>query len=315
MKDQITVIGVTEAEKDEIRYGINMRRQALLKEEKRLQEMGLGNGPVRQALDLHEGDGSTGGLAFKFASAEDTLDMFQDPEPTGEIRTQVPHDDVGVADSWESLAHLYLYLESLLHDWLAEDPHPLLLDSDGHVFRLEPELICQVKYIGEKCGTEECWELASIGRFCAIHYMPADPEEEEEEEPEITSSVLGEKRKLARQMIAEASFLSVPRRKNLLEYLDQGADEDWIQEILDGIEEEKIPALPHGWVSTEGEPESPFQGLEWASKAARELAEAQGVPVEYLKPTGAGRKIRKRDVEDAISAWISAEARKADQDE
>ena len=71
-------------ERKEVARSLTTRREDLDKERKRLEDRGLRTDPVDEVLAIHRGDGATNGLVSKFAP-QDNRDIFDDPEPVGDI--------------------------------------------------------------------------------------------------------------------------------------------------------------------------------------------------------------------------------------
>ena len=310
-------ITVTDDERQEVSSSLDMRRQDLKKERKRLVDRGLGAESVDEALKVHQGDGVSGGLTGKFAE-QDNTDLFESPTPDGKVLVRLLKGKRKKATylHLEDEAGCQKEIQGALPRWFPDpsgdpsdvDVAPLLVDENGELFAAWPRLTLDYEYMGSKCQEDSCWAPASRSGFCSTHYVIPEGEEEDTTEADPAEEIARQKRDLAAQIIRDSGDLSDDRKDMLLDFL-QEAPEDWVEGVLELGPSGKMPGLPSTWARAQVDV---YAGLSF-SKVAELLAREWEVPREYLEGKGTGQngKLTKGNVEDAHNAHISAEARAA----
>lgn len=315
MDDDRIEVTVTEEERQEVATSLEARRSILKKEKAKLKDMGISPEPVEEVIRLHLGDGATSGLVAKFAP-QDNGNLFDSPQPKGKVLVRLNLN----AQEPEEMEYVHLLdpsgceqeVRDFCPQWFPEVVEgelgvPLLVDEAGELFQVVPKLSVGFEYLGPMCSEDGCWAPASRGGLCSTHYVAPEPEPEPEPQ-NPTENIRAQERQLVGQMLQDAAWLPVARRELLLGYLEEAPDE-WVVQALKSLPKgEEPPEQPLVKFNLD-----PYEGLSFTQVASILAREADGLPREYLEGKGTGQngKLTKGDVEDAISAWVSAEARAA----
>lgn len=305
-------------EREEVRIGLAMRRKDLEKEKDRLEERHLSTYPALDKLNVHRGDGSSGGLSARFADTLGQADMFPDTSaPQGEIRNLMDVDGVDLADAepceaeeegWYDQGDIAEEFTQSLAEWNGT----LVEDQNGQLFRVRPSLSIGWEYVGQRTPEE-------VEAALEAH---AEEEAKDAEESEIgrARSKFESLKAIAIEKIRDATNLSVPAREHLVAYAVSRTPDDveWVRAWAKGDPKNgvaELPLVPDDWepdrqtAEADRQHTEALEGLKWASPSAKELAIAKDIDPLVLAAVGSGpRGFTKANVEDAISRRISTEA-------
>lgn len=308
------MVPVSDRERSEVAAGLQMRKDALEKERKKVEELGVATGAIDAVLAVHRGNGASGGLAARFARS-DTAEMFPDVEapraPQGKVRQLVRVQDDAEALLSEplegpdgepfELSEVEVSLTTgegaFALETVPEWDGQLVEDEAGHIFRVR---------VGVQVTFDDVGQRPSEEVDAAVEASDAAAEAKGGKKGKAIDDVDEKKlealRKLAVAAIEAAATLTVKARKRLVAYAQSDADAEWVRGwTARDVPLGQRPHVPDDWEPS-AEPEAPatsagsgtvdlgLEGLNMTA-GARTRAEEEGLSAADLAravPTGSG---------------------------
>jgi pyruvate/2-oxoglutarate dehydrogenase complex dihydrolipoamide acyltransferase (E2) component len=147
---------VTDRERTWLQRGVRAMIDAVQRQQKKLEELGLGDEPCRDALDVLKGDGVDGGLITRF-EARESNDLFATAEPSGVVRMLyapteesegLPDEPVD-PDEWVGPEVPVEFAQSQL-DEVGTEVGGYYESEDGSVYRLLVRGAVEWEYLGTR---------------------------------------------------------------------------------------------------------------------------------------------------------------------